>query len=344
MHNLSDYITQGVSGIKRKKTVNFDALDDSIDSMCYKDFLKSISNLKPSSISNYKKALSYLYRYLEERALKFSNLNLFHLTRIFDGHSLKHETIYGLKTRIKSFLRWLYSMEYTEQDLSILMPKEKLVIDEKLPTTFTNKEVKAILKSIDRGTPIGRRNYAIILCIASYGWRCCDICNLKLKDFNWEEQSVTFIQQKTGVPLEVKLESSVFDSIVQYIVNGRPNDPEYDERNNGEVFLSLFKRKIGSPLKRESVKGILYKYLKRAGIKDLGNRKHGPHALRFSLATRMIENGTDIRVVKDVLGHKDKSVTFNYVRLDIAGLKKCNLKMQPCQSPFYSELEGNQHD
>jgi len=242
--------------------------------------------------------------------------------------------------RIKSFLRWLYSKGYSEKDLSLLIPKEKHIYDEKLPTTFSNCEVKAILASVDRGNPVGRRDYAILLCIAAYGWRCSDICNLKLKDFNWKDQSVSFFQKKTGVPIQIKLEPLIFNAIVDYVLNGRLNAPEYDERNNGEVFLSFYKTKLGSSIKRECVKGILYKYLKRSGIKNLGNRKHGPHALRFSLATRMIENGTDISVVKDVLGHKNKEVTFNYVRLDIAGLKKCNLPMQPCKSPYYREMEG----
>ena len=96
---------------------------------------------------------------------------------------------------------------------------------------------------------------------------------------------------------------------------------------------------IGKPLRPHTVENIFYKYIRRAGISNLSNRRHGCHALRFSLATRMIENGADIRDVKVVLGHKDKSITFNYVKLDISRLKQCNLPMVPCISPFYSDLK-----
>ncbi len=217
-----------------------------------------------------------------------------------------------------------------------------MVKDAKLPTTFTNEEVKAILNSIDRGTASGRRDLAILLCIAAYGWRISDVCQLRLNHFNWREQSVSFVQVKTGEPLQTRLEPLVFSAIVDYIQHGRPNDPAYDELNNGELFLSLSKGKEGRALHPDTLNHILYKYLRRAGITNLSQRKHGCHALRFSLATRMIEDGADIREVKDTLGHKDKSVTFNYVRLDLAGLKRCNLPMAPCQSPFYSDLkEGN---
>ena len=341
INKLVTYITTGE--LRRNAFIHqfdFDSLDLSEDAKYYREFLQSVSDLlKPSSITPYKQSLSVLLRYCLNHNLFISELNSFHLSRLFDGSNLRHNTIYGIKLRIKSFLKWLYSQGYTVEDLSCLIPKEKIVRDEKLPTIFTDKEVKVILKSIDRGTTIGRRDFAILLCIAAYGWRISDVAQLKLEDFNWREQTVSFIQVKTGVPIQTKLEPLVFNAIVDYIQHGRPNDKEYDIRNNGELFISLSKSNLGRPIKPNSLDQILYKYIHRAGITKLSNRKHGCHALRFSLATRMIENGADIREVKEVLGHKDKSVTFNYVRLDIAGLKKCNLPMLPCQSPFYSDLK-----
>ena len=320
--------------------IDFESPDLTADARFYQEFLLSLApRLKPGSIKRYKQSLSILYSYAVSHQVTLAELSAFHLARLFDGAKLQHNTIYSYKIRIKVFLKWLFTKGYTAADFSALIPREKLVQDEKLPTTFTKAEVKAILKSIDRGTAIGRRDFAILLCIAAYGFRISDICQLKLEHFNWREQTVSFIQVKTGVPLSLKLDPVVFNAIVDWIKHGRPNASEYDSLNQGELFLLLSDLKFARPIHPSTVNNILYRYLRRAGIKNLSARKHSCHALRFSLATRMIEDGADIRTVKEVLGHKDKSVTFNYVRLDLAGLKQCNLPMVPCQSPFYSDLK-----
>ncbi len=338
---LINYINTGT--MKRAvfvHSIDFDATDLTEEAKYYREFLlEQVTRLRSGSVACYRLALSILYNYSVSHHLTLSELSAFHLARLFDGAQLQHNTIYNKKNKIKIFLKWLFTKGYIAVDFSSLIPKEKLVQDEKLPTIFTDEEVKALLKSIDRGTAIGRRDYAMLLCIAAYGFRISDICQLKLEHFNWREQTVSFVQVKTGVTLSIRLDLVVFNAIVDWIKNGRPNDSEYDHLNQGEVFLLLSDHRLGKPIKTPTVNDILSKYLRRAGIKNLSGRKHGCHALRFSLATRMIENGADIRTVKEILGHQDKAVTFNYVRLDLAGLKQCNLPMVPCQSPFYSDLK-----
>ncbi|WP_295355422.1 tyrosine-type recombinase/integrase [uncultured Succinivibrio sp.] len=338
---LINYINTGKIGRKSFiQLVDFDAQNIGNEVKYYKEFLQSVSfRIKPQSTRIYKYALSILYRYCLNHTLSLSELNYFHLSRLFDGSNLSHKTIYNLKLYIKIFLQWLFFNSYTTQDLSIFIPREKYIKEERLPTTFTDNEVKAILKCIDRGTALGRRDFAILLCIAAYGWRISDIAQLKLEYINWRNQTISFNQVKTGEPIHTKLEPLVFNAIVDYIQHGRPNDQEYDKLNSGELFLLLSEGNIGKPLRPHTVENIFYKYIRRAGISNLSNRRHGCHALRFSLATRMIENGADIRDVKVVLGHKDKSITFNYVKLDISRLKQCNLPMVPCISPFYSDLK-----
>ena len=338
---LINYLKTGVLGHTAfVNTIDFESPDLTADARFYQEFLLSLApRLKSGSIKLYNLSLSILYSYAVSHQITLAELSAFHLARLFDGAKLQHISIYSYKIRIKVFLKWLFTKGHTAADFSALIPREKLVQDEKLPTTFTNEEVKAILKSIDRGTAIGRRDFAILLCIAAYGLRISDICQLKLEHFNWREQTVSFIQVKTGVPLSLKLDPVVFNAIVDWIKHGRPNASEYDSLNQGELFLLLSDLKFARPIHPSTVNNILYRYLRRAGIKNLSGRKHSCHALRFSLATRMIEDGADIRTVKEVLGHKNKSVTFNYVRLDLAGLKQCNLPMVPCQSPFYSDLK-----
>ncbi len=191
-----------------------------------------------------------------------------------------------------------------------------------------------ILNAVDRASAVGKRDYAILLCIAVYGWRAGDIRNIRLEDIDWKNNKISFIQQKTKVPAEYPILPVVGNAIADYLKNARPKS------NSDKIFLKMSYKFSGQIITGPAfIQAILLKYIQRVGIKDLESRKHGTHALRFTLATNLIRNGQSIHITKSILGHKSTDVTLNYVRLDIESLRKCNLHMPVCISPLYKKEE-----
>ncbi len=238
------------------------------------------------------------------------------------------------KNKLRVFLRWCLYNKITDKDLSLLVGKEKSVTDPKLPSTFSAEECKLILKAVERASPAGKRDYAILLCIAVYGWRAADIRELRLENIDWRKNKISFIQQKTSVPVEFPIIPAVGNAIIDYLKNARP------ESDSNHVVLMMSHLFMGLPIKGTSfIYRLLLRYVQLAGIKGLDKRKHGSHAFRFSLATHLIASGHTISLTKSILGHKTTDVTLNYVRLDISSLKKCNLPVPACVSPLY-ESEG----
>ncbi|OOR37454.1 tyrosine-type recombinase/integrase, partial [Bacillus cereus] len=88
-------------------------------------------------------------------------------------------------------------------------------------------------------------------------------------------------------------------------------------------------------LNRTTLHSIVCFYLRRAGIKYEGNRKHGPHALRHSLAGILLEKKTPIPVISEVLGHKNTESTKFYLKIDLQSLSQCALEVPPLSTPFY---------
>ncbi len=144
--------------------------------------------------------------------------------------------------------------------------KEKIIHDEKMPTTFSQEEIAQILEAVDTCTAIGKRDYAILMCAVAYGWRSSDIVVLKLSSINWRTREISFMQRKTGVEAHKTLVSDVFLAMVDYIRNARP------ETKTKEVFVSV--KDTNSPLSNAAINSIINKYLFRAGIKNLEKIKH----------------------------------------------------------------------
>jgi integrase len=227
------------------------------------------------------------------------------------------------------FLNYLYENNYLERDLSIFVPKTKSVKDKKIPTTLSSEEVLNLFAAIERNSSVGKRDYAIILFLAVYGCRVSDLCYLRLSNINWKKQKISFTQHKTGIPIEYELYDFIGEALADYLYYVRAKTTYVGD----EVFITLSSNP--GPINRSYVYNMLVMYLKRAGVENLDLRKHGPHLLRFTLATRLIEKNVDISYVKSQLGHKHTDITHNYIRLDKNHLSQCVLPTPKCVSRLY---------
>ena len=123
---------------------------------------------------------------------------------------------------IRNLIRFLYNNGVIADDISILIHMPKMSKQAKVPSAWTIEEIKSILAVIDRNSPIGKRDYAMIILATLTGMRISDIRKLKFKDIDWRKNTISFIQSKTGNPITNPLNKKVGLAIIDYIKNARP--------------------------------------------------------------------------------------------------------------------------
>lgn len=228
-------------------------------------------------------------------------------------------TIYCTLSSVRLFLSFLHDKGHIEADLSNIVPKNPYRSGEKLPSLYTKEEVGKLLASVDRKSPMGKRDYAIMLIAAKLGLRASDISGLTFSSINWAENKIFFVQQKTKKPAEFPLLNDVGGAIIDYLKYGRPNsDSRY-------VFLRT--QSPYTELNAGSIYNITKHYFAIAGIQSKEKRKRGPHALRHSLAGRLLENKMPLPVITEVLAHSTPETAQEYLRIDMQTLSQCALSV-----------------
>lgn len=218
---------------------------------------------------------------------------------------------------LRYFLQFLYDEGIVKRDLTESVPKMCCSTGERIPHMLSTEQVNALLKSIDRGNPIGKRNYAILVMAACLGMRDSDITNLKFENINWEKSTISFFQKKTNKFLTLPLLPIVGEATIDYLKNGRPQtDSKY-------IFV-----KHRPPFHQAvSFYAVMRAVLENSGIKLAGNFSKGLHILRHSLASELIRQGESYNTVSTILGHASIGSTNAYTHIDVDGLFKCALEL-----------------
>lgn len=216
-----------------------------------------------------------------------------------------------LVSSIRTFLRFCHIKEYIRRDLTEAVPIIGTPRLGSVPRGIPWESVEKLLLAPDRNTHSGRRIYAVLQLLATYGVRIGQAKNLRLQDINWREGSIHFRPSKWGNPLCFPLYPEVADALLAYIRKTRGQAPY------PEVFLTIWgnPRPIGDG-------NYLYSSLKKcyrhAGIDPT---MKGAHAIRHAFATRLMEHGTPIKTIADLLGHKSISTAFIYTKVDLKHLR-----------------------
>ena len=236
------------------------------------------------------------------------------------------------KSTIREMLHYLFDFCILGKDLSPYVLKEPRRSKHlEIPTTYTTEEIRSLLGAIDRSTPKGKRDYLVVLLAAEYGMRASDIVRLSLKHIDWEGNTVSFRQYKTDVPVQYPLLSSVGNAIIDYLRHGRP--PGVD----AVVIVSHDHITKGKPLSTATIHSIVTAAFRRSQIQGWQQKKHGPHSLRFSLASNMLKQGIGFQVISTALGHSSLESTKTYVKIDIDRLRECSLPVPKLHSHWYTE-------
>lgn len=189
---------------------------------------------------------------------------------------------------MRKFLRYLYDTEIIADNLA-----EKLIqvkIDHHpahLPTTLTTDEIERILACVDRESPMGKRDYALLLVAARLGLRGSDIRNLKPENIDWVNHEIRITQIKNKKPLTLPLPDDVGWALIDYLKNALPVS------DTKEIFLQV----VAPHGVLVNPDNVLIRYMRLAGIRYEKLQHHGLHVLRHSAATHMLDEGIPITTI-----------------------------------------------
>ena len=294
---------------------------------------KTSQRLAKHTIDEYGQHLFRFLRFLKENGVGSINaVNQLHILSYIKCINPQKISLAHIALRtLRDFFKYLYSQRVIVVDYSGIMPKDNYKAQTKIPSTYTKEEIEKLIASVDISCAKGKRDYAIILLAARLGLRASDIANLKFENILWEQNTIDLTQYKTGKRIELPLLSDVGNAIVDYLKYGRPN---FDE-----PFVFLCARSPFNPIHTSVITQIVINYFAKTGI-NTKYRKHGPHALRHSLAGRLLEKQTTLPVISEVLGHENTESTKFYLRIDLTSLRQCSLDVPAISPGFYSQKGG----
>lgn len=288
----------------------------------------------PSTIARYKERIQNLYHFLQKKNLALSDFGVkegIEYAAWLDQNkaSCDRDNIV-MTTRV--FLRFLCDKKLLDINLSetwMNLFHVKNIRQKKIPSVYTKEEVERTISVIDRNSPHGKRDYAMVLLAARYGLRASDIIGLRFCNLDWESNLITVIQQKTSKKVSLPLSEEVGNAIIEYIKHGRPSIDS--------PFVFLKARAPYGPLGSNILNGVVGEYMRLAGI-DTRGKKSGPHSLRHSLATNLLKNNEPLPVISEILGHSSTESTNTYLRVSYDMLRQCALDVPIVSPSFYGNL------
>lgn len=282
-------------------------------------YLKNVRGLSDTTIRSHHR---YLSRFLKQVGFDTSEQALLLLTlkqvedficscsRNLNRYSLQHVVGY-----LRAFLRFEYGKGMLQSQLYKMIDTPRVYRLEKIPHSLPWPTVNDLLNSIDRTDTQGIRNYAMLRLIATYGLRPCEVVSLTLDDINWRAGTVHILQGKTQNHLVLPLTDDVGQALINYL-NRRPELPYR------EIFLRI--RAPSGPLKPTAVTEVFQRQVRLSGL-DIPYQ--GPHCLRHSYAVHLLRHGTSVKVIGDVLGHRNPESTCVYLRLATDDLRGVALEL-----------------
>jgi len=232
------------------------------------------------------------------------------------GKRMGRVALQKITSTLRNFLRFLAANGGVPIGLESQIDTPRVYRQEKLPRALPWKRGQAFLRSIDRNTAMGKRDYAMFSLIATYGLRACDIVALKLDSIKWRQERIEVCQAKTGNPLELPLTDEVGSAIYDYL----KAVPRYG--NYREVFLRI--RAPGGILKPTAVIEAFQGWSRRSGL-DIPYK--GTHCLRHSYALYLFRRGLPLKTIGDLLGHRTPESTGVYIRLTTEDLREVALNV-----------------
>jgi len=274
-------------------------------------FLSVERNLSTNTLKSYEKDLERFHKFLLTNKISLKYIkpsNLTEFTIFLKKKKLAASTIARNISSIRGMYRYLTSKN--EVNFGILNLFESPKIERKIPDTLEKQDVDRMISSnISKREKLIMRNRTIIMLLATTGLRISELSTLKKEDVNLEEKYIRVVGKGNR-------ERIVFfpEDIIPFLRQCYQTPGKF-----------IFSNKKGNPLTRQNLWKIVRNTGKAAGLS--GNTK--PHMLRHTFATQMLEEGMDLRIIQELLGHKSISTTKIYTQVSRKQLKNIHKKFHP---------------
>jgi integrase/recombinase XerD len=279
------------------------------------DYLVHERGLRPDSVAGYRHHLArfegYLHRIGVESISELSPaiLSAFVVERA--GAGLAKGTVHEEAGVLRVFLRYAHRERLLPSDLSAAVGSPQVYRLANIPRSITWDEVNRVLAGVDRRTEAGRRDYAILLLLITYGLRGREIAALTLDDIDWKRERLAVPERKAGHSTAFPLSAVVGEAIVDYLQHGRP------ATTDRHVFFRAMAPR--QPIGAAGVSSRARHYLLKAGV-DVP--RPGSHTLRHTAVQRLVDASFDLKTIGDFAGHRSARSTEVYAKVAVEALRE----------------------
>lgn len=276
--------------------------------------MASEKGLAQNSIEAYRRDLEAFFKFLDSKRLEDileADLIAF-LSRLEQQQYAAASRARALMA-LKVFFRFLKREGHLKQDLAQHLVSPKLW--QRLPEVLDPDEVERLLQQPDASTPIGARDKAILEVLYASGLRVSEVCSLT---FYSVDDTFVRVKGKGSKERTVPIGAKALEAVDHYLTHFRC-------ATDSETNQALFVTEKGKPINRTAVWIMVKQYAKQAGI----SKRLSPHTLRHSFATHLLNNGADLRVIQEMLGHSNISSTDRYTHVSPTHLQAAFAAFHP---------------
>lgn len=213
---------------------------------------------------------------------------------------------------LRSFFQFLHLRGYCTPSLTPAIPAISVRGRSFHPGVLSPSQREDLLLACRKQRLVGRRNYAIALCMIDLGLRRCEVAQLKLADFDQTHGILTVPPAKVEDPRQLPVPTHVASALKDYIRHERP-------ASSSDVFFLRHRHRCGQPISAFVVSYLVKHVYRRCRFPIAWT---GPHRLRHTFATRLFQRGATLKQLADVLGHRQLQTSRGYTHLDIDGLRQ----------------------
>jgi site-specific recombinase XerD len=290
----------------------------------YASYLQEVRGLNSATVSNLRRTVACFLRHMDEEGATLKDIQPRHLESyiVKASRRLGRGTLRGKISALRGFLRFLALDGRVPEGLDNQIEAPRVYRGEQLPRALPWETVRALLRSIDRTSAVGLRDYAMFVLLATYGLRASEVVAITLDDISWRQRSLRIQQRKTSSFLDLPLTNEVACALVKHLRKTPPPPP------HRRIFLRMH-APVGA-LKPSAVADIFCSLVRKS---RLTIPFHGPHCLRHSFAVHLLRNGTPLKTIGDILGHRFVESTWTYLRLATEDLREVPLSVPATEQP-----------
>lgn len=278
------------------------------------EYLAVERGLRPASVRAYHHYLGRFAAYLSRVGAEVSELSPALLSAFVIDRShagLAKSTVRDTCGVLKVFLRYAHRQGILATDLSETVEWPQVYRLSEIPRSISWAQVAEVLAGVDRRTPCGKRDYAILLLLVTYGLRAREVAALTLDDIDWRHERLAVPERKAGHSTAFPLSAAVGNALADYLRHGRP-------AGSGR---RVFFRAVAPvrPIGAAAVSCCARAYLLKAGI-DVP--RPGSHTLRHTAVQRLVDDGFSLKTIGDFVGHRSPRSTEIYAKVDVERLRE----------------------